>query len=184
MAEVDAVGQGAAAPARRDFLTILTIATGVVGAAAVAWPFIDALNPDQDEQAAARLIVNVGDIAPDTAMAVTWGGLPIFIRKLTPQQIADGKAVVPDSLPDPAGFNDRVKPGYESFVVVVGLNTGISCELTGNQPSDPRGPFGGWACPCDGSVYDPLGRLRGGPAPKNLAIPRFDFLDDTQIQFG
>jgi ubiquinol-cytochrome c reductase iron-sulfur subunit len=184
MAEANALGHGTVVPARRDFLKILTIAAGAVGAAALVWPFIDALNPDADAQAAARLIVNVGGIAENTAIAVTWGGLPIFIRKLTPKQIADNQFVVLSTLPDPANYTDRVKPGYETFVVVVGLNTGIPCEVMGNDPVQTRGAFDGWACPCDGSVYDPLGRVRSGPAPKNLAIPRLTFLDDTQIEFG
>ena len=92
--------------------------------------------------------------------------------------------MVTSTLVDPADFTDRVKPGYESFVVVVGLNTGAPCALEGNAPADPRGPFDGWLSPCDGSVYDPLGRVRGGPATKNLAIPRFKFINDAQIQFG
>ncbi len=175
---------GPAVPARRDFLKILTVATGAIGAAALAWPFIDALNPDADEQAIAQKIVDVGGIAENTAISITWNDLPIFIRKLTAKQIADNQFVVPDTLPDPASFTDRVKPGYENFVVVIGLNTGTPCEVIGNDPSDARGPFDGWECPCDGSVYDPLGRVRTGPARKNLAIPRFTFLDDTQIRFG
>ncbi len=101
------------------------------------------------------------------------------IRKLTPKQIADNQVVDPDSLPDPASSSDRVKPGYDSFVVVVGLNTGRPVSWRA-MPSDPRGPFDGWLCPCDGSVYDPLGRVRSGPATKNLAIPRFTFLNDAQ----
>jgi ubiquinol-cytochrome c reductase iron-sulfur subunit len=169
---------------KRDFLKILTIATAAVGVGAVAWPFIDALNPTREAEATARPIINVGGIAENTAMRVHWLGQPIYIRKLTAKQIADNQFVVPDSLPDPADFSARVKPGYDTFVVVVGLNTGIACELEGNNPADPRGPFDGWLCPCDGSVYDPLGRVRSGPAPKNLAIPRFTFLNDTQIQLG
>jgi len=169
---------------KRDFLKILTIASGAVAAGAIAWPFIDALNPTREAEATARPIINIGGIAENTAMRVDWLGQPIYIRKLTAKQIADNQFVVPASLPDPADFSDRVKPGYDSFVVVVGLNTGIACELEGNSPSDPRGPFDGWLCPCDGSVYDPLGRLRSGPAPKNLVIPRFTFLNDTQIQLG
>jgi ubiquinol-cytochrome c reductase iron-sulfur subunit len=169
---------------RRDFLKILTVAAGGVAVGAVAWPFIDALNPTRDAAAVARPIVTVSDIAPDTALRILWLGRPIYIRKLTPKQIADNRFVVPASLPDPAGYADRVKPGYESFVVVVGLNTGTPCELLGNNSAETRGPFDGWTCPCDGSVYDPLGRVRGGPALKNLAIPKFTFLNDAQIQFG
>jgi len=184
MAVIGADAAGHEVTARRDFLKILTVSTGLIGAGAIAWPLIDALNPDADEQAVAQLIVNVGGIAENTAIAVTWGGLPIYIRKLTAKQIADNQFIVPDTLPDPASYTDRVKPGYETFTVVVGLNTGIPCELDGNSPSDPRGPFDGWLCPCDGSAYDPLGRLRIGPAKTNLVIPRFTFLDSSQIQFG
>lgn len=183
MAGTEAVGHDSAAP-RRDFLKILTLSTAAIGAGAVAWPFIDALNPDRAADATGHKIVDVGAIAENTGIAITWAGLPIYIRKLTAKQIADNEFVVPDSLPDPANYTDRVKPGYESFVVVVGLNTGIACEVLGNDPSDPRGPFDGWLCPCDGSVYDPLGRVRSGPAPHNLAIPKFTFLNATQIQFG
>ena len=169
---------------RRDFLRILTLATGALGVGAIAWPFIDALNPTRDSLSIAKPIVNVGGIAENTALRFVWLGQPIYIRKLTAKQIADNQFVVPSTLPDPANFTDRVKPGYETFVVVVGLNTGIACELEGNDPAGTRGPYDGWLCPCDGSVYDPLGRVRGGPAPKNLSIPRFTFLNDTQIQFG
>ncbi len=169
---------------RRGFLKILTVASGAVGAGAVIWPFIDALGPDANGTAAAHLIVNVAGIPENSAITVTWNGLPIYIRKLTAQQIADTKAVVTSTLVDPASFNSRVKPGYDSFVVVVGLNTGSPCALEGNAPADPRGPFDGWLSPCDGSVYDPLGRVRGGPSTKNLVIPRFKFINDAQIQFG
>lgn len=169
---------------RRDFLTILTACTGAVGLSALAWPFIDALNPTRQSLATARPIVDVGGIAENTAMRFVWLGRPIYIRRLTAKQIADNRFVVPSSLPDPASYADRVKPGYENFVAVVGLNTGTPCELEGNSPAESRGPYDGWLCPCDGSVYDPLGRVRGGPAPRNLAIPRFSFLNDAQIQFG
>ncbi len=182
----ESIGQavGHAAESRRDFLKILTVAAGAVGLGAVIWPMLDALGPDADSDAAGHLIVSVAGIAENTAIRVEWAGLPIYIRKLTPKQIADNQFIVPATLPDPASYTDRVKPGYESFVVVVGLNTAVPCELEGNDPSDTRGPFDGWSCPCDGSVYDPLGRVRGGPATKNLAIPRFTFLNDAQIQFG
>jgi ubiquinol-cytochrome c reductase iron-sulfur subunit len=184
MAETAIQAAGHAAESRRDFLKILTIATGAVGIGAVAWPLITAFGPDNDSDATGHLIVSVAGIAENTAIRVEWAGLPIYIRKLTAKQIADNQFIVPSTLPDPASYTDRVKPGYESFVVVVGLNTAIPCELEGNDPSETRGPFDGWSCPCDGSVYDPLGRVRSGPARKNLAIPRFTFLNDAQIQFG
>lgn len=184
MAEAAGHATGDVAESRRDFLKILTVATGAVGLSALAWPFIDALGPDANSEAQANLIVNVASIADNTAIQTTWAGLPIYIRKLTDQQLVEAQAVVTDTLPDPANFMDRVKAGYEHFVIVVGLNTGVPCVLQGNLPTDPRGNFGGWLCPCDGSQYDVLGRVRSGPAKKNLVIPRFRFLNDAQIQFG
>jgi len=178
------MAHGAAAGSRRDFLKILNVSAGAVAVGAIAWPFIDALSPSRQAMSVVRPIVDVSGIAANTALRFVWLGTPIYIRKLTDKQIADNQFVVPDTLPEPASYTDRVKPGYETIVVVIGLNTGTPCELLGNDPADPRGPFDGWSCPCDGSVYDPLGRVRGGPAPKNLAIPKFTFLNDAQIQFG
>ncbi|HEY1857919.1 ubiquinol-cytochrome c reductase iron-sulfur subunit [Acidocella sp.] len=169
---------------RRDFLTILTVAAGAIGAAAVVWPFIDALGPDADRSAAAHPIIDVAGIPENTGITVMWAGQPIYIRRLTKAQIANSQNVVPDSLPDPARYIDRTKPGYGDLVVVVGLNTAAPCLLLGNDPSEPRGPLDGWISPCDGSVYDPLGRVRGGPANRNLTIPPFTFLDNAQIQLG
>jgi hypothetical protein len=121
-ADTAAHGGGQAASAsKRDFLKILTIATGAVGTGAIAWPFIDALNPTREALALAKPIVNVGGIAENTALRFVWLGQPIYIRKLNAKQIADNEFVVPDSLPDPASYTQRVKPGFETFVVVVGL---------------------------------------------------------------
>jgi len=184
MAELDGQVVGHVAESRRDFLKILTIAAGALGVGATIWPFIDALGPDEQSEATTHPIVDVAGIPENSGISVMWAGLPVYIRKLTAKQIADNQAVVPDTLPDPAAYDERVKPGYESFVVVVGLNTGVPCRLEGNDPADTRGPFDGWLCPCDGSVYDPLGRVRSGPAARNLAIPRFKFINDAQIQFG
>jgi ubiquinol-cytochrome c reductase iron-sulfur subunit len=184
MAESAASHATAHGGSRRDFLTLLTAATGAVAAGAILWPVVDALNPDAASEGAAHLIVNVADVAEGTAKTVQWGGLPITIRKLTAKETGDNEYVVPDSLPDPASYAERVNAGYPAYVVVVGLNTATPCTLEGDSASDPRGDFGGWVCPCDGSEYDPLGRVRKGPATKNLAIPRYTFLNAAQIKLG
>jgi ubiquinol-cytochrome c reductase iron-sulfur subunit len=184
MAESAASHATAHGATRRDFLTLLTAATGAVAAGAILWPVIDALNPDAAAEGQAHLIVTVADIAEGTGKTVQWAGLPITIRKLSAAEIGANQFVVPDSLPDPASFTDRVNAGYPNFVVVVGLNTATPCTLEGDAASDPRGDFGGWVCPCDGSEYDPLGRVRKGPATKNLAIPHYTFLDAAQIKLG
>ncbi len=171
---------------RRDFLTILAAATGAVAAGAILWPVVDALNPDQAAEGTGQLIVNVSDIAENTAKTVQWGGLPVTIRRLSAADIAanQDELVVPSTLPAPADFASRVNAGYPSFVVVVGLNTATPCALEGDSPSEPRGDYNGWVCPCDGSQYDPLGRVRKGPAKRNLAIPRYTFINPSQIRLG
>jgi ubiquinol-cytochrome c reductase iron-sulfur subunit len=184
MAETAAQHATTHGASRRDFLSILTAATGVVAAGTILWPVIDALNPDAASLGTARLIVTVSDIPENAAKTVQWGGLPITIRRLSAQDIANNQFVVPATLPDPADFTARVNAGYPSFVVVVGLNTATPCALEGDSPADPRGDFNGWVCPCDGSQYDPLGRVRKGPATRNLVIPRYTFINAAQIQLG
>ncbi len=185
MAETAATeASGPGTESRRGFLTIFTGAAATVAAGSIVWPLLDALNPDAPSEAQARMIVNVADIPENTAKTVQWDGLPIYIRKLTAQQIAAAQAVVTGTLPDPADFAARVNPAYPDYVVVVGLNTGITCALEGNSPADPRGDYDGWLCPCDGSQYDVLGRVRSGPATRNLVIPRFTFINAAQIRLG
>jgi ubiquinol-cytochrome c reductase iron-sulfur subunit len=184
MAETAASHTTAHGASRRDFLTLLTAATGAVAAGTILWPVIDALNPDAAANGAARLIVTVSDIPENTAKTVQWGGLPITIRHLSAADIAANQFVVPESLADPADFTSRVNAGYPSYVVVIGLNTATPCALEGDSPADPRGDFNGWVCACDGSQYDPLGRVRQGPAKKNLVIPRYTFINAAQIQLG
>lgn len=169
---------------RRDFLRILAMAGGAVGVASVIWPLIDALNPGAVGEAQARPIITVSDIPENSAKTVQWAGLPVLIRRLTDKQIAENTVVAMSDLPDPERIAARVAPGNGHFVVVLGLNTGTPCQLEGNSPSDPRGDYDGWICPCDGSQYDPLGRVRSGPAKRNLAIPRFTFINPDQIQLG
>lgn len=172
------------AESRRDFLRILAMAGGAVGTVTVIWPLIDALNPDAASTARARPIVTISDIAPDSVKTVQWVGLPVLIRRLTDKQLADEAAVAVSSLPDPASVASRVAPGNPHFVVVLGQNTGTPCELEGSNPGDSQGDYGGWVCPCDGSQYDVLGRVRVGPAHRNLVIPRFSFINPDQIQLG
>jgi len=169
---------------RRDFLRLLAMAGGAVGVASIIWPLIDALNPDAASEAQARPVITVSDIPENSAKTVQWGGVPVLIRRLTDKQIADAAVVAMADLPDPAALAARVAPGNGHFVVVVGLNTATPCALEGNSPAEPRGDYDGWVCPCDGSQYDALGRVRSGPARRNLAIPRFSFINPAQIQLG
>jgi ubiquinol-cytochrome c reductase iron-sulfur subunit len=178
-------------PTRRDFLYIATGAFGAVGAAAVAWPFIDQMNPDASALALASVEVDVSSIEVGQSIKAKWRGKPVFIRRRTEAEVEEAKSVPLDELKDtearnanlpgdaPATDENRSVEGKEEWIVMVGVCTHFGCIPIGEQ-----GDFGGWFCPCHGSHYDTAGRIRKGPAPENLAIPEFTFIDDNTIRIG
>lgn len=172
-------GDGAS---RRDFLYLATGAAAAVGAAAVAWPFIDSMNPAADTLALASIDVDLAPVAVGQAITVTWRGKPVFIRHRTEEEIAAARAVDLSELPDPQPDEERVV--QPQWLVMVGICTHLGCVPLGQKPTDPKGDFGGWFCPCHGSHYDTSGRIRKGPAPENLLVPEYAFLDDTTIRLG
>jgi ubiquinol-cytochrome c reductase iron-sulfur subunit len=106
----------------------------------------------------------------------------VFIRHRTAAEIKEAEAVPLDVLPDPQEDSNRVqKP---EWLVMIGVCTHLGCIPLGQKPSEPKGDFGGWFCPCHGSHYDTSGRIRKGPAPENLAIPPYTFTDAALIQIG
>ena len=169
---------------RRDFLKILIGATVAIGAASVAWPFIDYLEPDNTAREQGVLHVDVTPIAPNSGITVRWKGQPVFIRHLTAKQASDAQATPMKALIDPQPFSARVTPGYEDWAVVIGVCPHRGCIPIGNRPADPRGPYDGWLCPCHGAVFDAVGRVRRGPAERNLAIPPYRFSSKTMIRIG
>ncbi len=167
---------------RRDFLTLTGVAMGAVGAACVAWPLIDSMNPAADTLALATIQVDIDTIEPGQSVTVTWRGKPVFIRHRTEEQIAAARDVELSALPDPQSDEERViRP---EWLVLVGICTHLGCVPAGQKPSDVRGDFGGWFCPCHGSHYDHSGRIRRGPAPTNLEVPEYEFVSDTRIKLG
>jgi ubiquinol-cytochrome c reductase iron-sulfur subunit len=175
-------------PTRRDFLMVATGALGAVGVAATAWPFINNLNPAADTLALSSVEVNVQPIQVGQAVTVKWRGKPLFIRHRTPEEIKEAEAVPLSQLRDPQTDNSRVtdtaKKVRPEWLVQIGVCTHLGCVPLGNRPGDPKGPFGGWFCPCHGSAYDTSGRIRQGPAPKNLEIPPYLFTSDTLVRVG
>jgi len=167
---------------------VATGALGAVGVAAVAWPFINNLNPAADTLALSTVEVNVQPIAVGQAVTVKWRGKPLFIRHRTPEEIKEAEAVPLSELRDPQTDNSRVtdtaKKVRPEWLVQIGVCTHLGCVPLGNKPGDPKGPFGGWFCPCHGSAYDTSGRIRQGPAPKNLEIPPYLFTSDTLVRVG
>ena len=183
-------------PNRRDFIVIAAQAFAGVGAALALWPFIQQMNPDASTQAAASLEVDLSPVKEGQAITVLWRGKPVFVRNRTKEEITRAVEVKVADLVDPSARNDalpektpatdlnRTKKGKENWLVLVGICTHLGCIPKGQSIGDARGDFGGWFCPCHGSHYDTAGRIRKGPAPRNLEVPTYDFVSDTKIKIG
>lgn len=181
-------------PDRRDFLLYYTTAAvGAAGAAAAVWPLVDQMNPDASELALAKIEVDVGTMEPGQQITVTWQGKPVFVRRRTQEEIEAARSVSLDDLKDPLARNANIEDGSASgsdenrtldengeWLVALGVCTHLGCVPIGNGSGD----FGGWFCPCHGSHYDSAGRIRKGPAPENLPIPKAEFIDETTIRIG
>ena len=183
MADMATTSEHAEEPGtRRDFLYLLTGATAAVGTLALVWPLVDAMNPSADVLALAATEVDLSGVEEGMAITVTWRGKPVFIRHRTPEEIEQARAVDLSELPDPQPDEDRViEP---QWLVMVGVCTHLGCVPLGQSPGDPLGDYGGWFCPCHGSHYDESGRIRKGPAPRNLVVPEYAFIDDNMIRIG
>jgi ubiquinol-cytochrome c reductase iron-sulfur subunit len=178
----DTTHSGSDSGTRRDFMNLLVNSVAVFGAAAVAWPIISSLNPSQDVLALASTEVDLSQIQEGQAITVKWRGKPVFIRHRTPEEIKAAESVDISTLRDPQTDEQRVqKP---EWLIVVGVCTHLGCVPQGQKPSEPRGQFGGWFCPCHGSEYDTSGRIRRGPAPLNLEVPQYTFESDTLVKIG
>ena len=181
---------------RRDFIHIAATAFASVGAAAALWPLIDQMNPDATSLSLASIEVDLAPIEEAQAITVMWRGKPIFVRSRTAEEIAAAKAVAVEELKDPVarimGSNEPqpatdealTKAGHEQWLVAIGICTHLGCIPKGQKVGDERGEYGGWFCPCHGSAYDTAGRIRRGPAPRNLEIPPYEFVSDTRIKIG
>ncbi|MFQ5772878.1 MAG: ubiquinol-cytochrome c reductase iron-sulfur subunit [Kiloniellaceae bacterium] len=176
------VGPSGPDETRRDFLYLVAGAMGAVGAAAALWPLIDSMNPAADVRAISSVEIDLEPIQVGQRITATWQGKPIFISRRTAAEIARAKADDAADLPDPAPDSARVQ--RDEWLIVIGICTHLGCIPKGQRPGDPRGQWDGWFCPCHGSHYDTAGRIRKGPAPKNLYLPPYEFLDDTTIRIG
>lgn len=167
---------------RRDFLLQAASTVGVVGTGIALWPFVHSMNPAADTLALSTTDVDLSAIKPGQAITVVWRGSPVFVRSRTAEEIASAQAVNLSELRDPQADSVRVK--NPQWLIVVGICTHLGCVPLGQKPTDPRGEWGGWFCPCHGSQYDTSGRIRKGPAPKNLAVPAYQFTSDTTVRIG
>lgn len=173
---------GTGEPTRRDFLYVATATAAAVGGAAALWPFVDSLMPGADVLAIAAIEVDLQSIEPGQRVTVKWRGQPVFIDHRTPERIADARATDPSMLRDPQSDADRVI--QEEWLIVIGICTHLGCVPLGQREGDSTGNWNGWFCPCHGSHYDTSGRIRLGPAPLNLKVPPYEFLDTTMVRIG
>ncbi len=177
---------------RRDFLYYATAGAGAVATGAAVWPLVNQMNPSADVQALSSIRVDVSGVAEGSQLSVKFLGKPVFIRRRTAEEIEAARSVDVDSLPDPIAQNPNIDgnaPATDEnraldengeWLVMIGVCTHLGCVPIGNG----AGEFGGWFCPCHGSHYDQAGRIRKGPAPRNLDIPVAEFVDETTIKLG
>ena len=162
---------------RRDFIFTASYALGAVGVGAVVWPLIDQMNPDRSVKALASTEVDISSLEPGKSITVLWRGKPVFIKRRTKDEIEEARNVDIKDLPHPEKDEDRAKDPER--LVMLGICTHLGCVPLGD-----KGEYNGWFCPCHGSHYDTSGRIRKGPAPTNLEIPKYEFVNSNTIKIG
>ena len=162
---------------RRDFIFTASYALGAVGVGATVWPLIDQMNPDASVKALASTEVDVSSVEPGQSITVLWRGKPVFIKRRTQEEIAKAREVDIKNLKHPEKDEDRAK--NPEWLVMLGVCTHLGCVPLGD-----KGEYGGWFCPCHGSHYDTSGRIRKGPAPTNMEIPKYEFVNTNTIKIG
>ncbi|MEM9494744.1 MAG: ubiquinol-cytochrome c reductase iron-sulfur subunit [Pseudomonadota bacterium] len=181
-------------PTRREFIHILAAGVAGGGAVAAAWPLVSQMNPDASVLALSTKEVDLSAVEVGQAIKVIWQGKPVFLRRRTPEEIAEAEATPMAELKDPLARNDNL-PANDSaidanrrinaeWMILIGVCTHLGCIPLGTAEGENRGEYNGWFCPCHGSHYDIAGRIRKGPAPDNLPIPPYEFLSDTVVKIG
>tara|TARA_B100001121_G_scaffold119330_1_gene104770 strand:- start:968 stop:1543 length:576 start_codon:yes stop_codon:yes gene_type:complete len=183
-------------PSRRDFIFLATGAFAAAGVVGVAWPLVHQMNPDATALALSKIEVDISQLDRGQAITVKWRGKPVFIRRRTDEEIQMASRVDVNSLPDKNARNynlssdssatdaNRSLDESKEWLVMVGVCTHLGCVPKGQSLGDTKGDFGGWYCPCHGSHYDTAGRIRKGPAAKNLDIPMAEFINQNVIRIG
>jgi ubiquinol-cytochrome c reductase iron-sulfur subunit len=169
---------------RRDFINIAAVSAAGVGALAVIYPLVSQMAPSADVLAEGSTEVDISAIQPGQAIKAVFRKQPLFIRNLTPEEIAEAEKVDASSLRDPQTLAERTKEGRANWLITMGVCTHLGCVPAGVSEGEVKGEFGGYFCPCHGSHYDTAARIRKGPAPKNLEVPEYAFLSDTVVKIG
>jgi ubiquinol-cytochrome c reductase iron-sulfur subunit len=169
---------------RRDFINIAAVSAAGVSGIAIVYPLISQMSASADVLAESSTEVDLSAIAPGQAVKAVFRKQPVFLRNLTPAEIAQANKVDVGSLRDPQTLAERTKEGHENWLITMGVCTHLGCIPLGSAEGEVKGEFGGYFCPCHGSHYDTAARIRKGPAPKNLMVPDYEFTSDTVVKIG
>jgi ubiquinol-cytochrome c reductase iron-sulfur subunit len=169
---------------RRDFINIAAVSAAGVGGLATLIPLISQMAPSADVLAQSSTEIDISAIQPGQAIKAVFRKQPVFVRNLTPAEIAAADKVDISTLRDPATLAERTKDGKTNWLITMGICTHLGCVPLGAGEGEVKGEFGGYFCPCHGSHYDTAARIRKGPAPTNLVVPEFAFTSDTVVKIG
>jgi ubiquinol-cytochrome c reductase iron-sulfur subunit len=169
---------------KRDLLELVAGAGAAMLAGGIGVALISSMNPSKDVLAVSSVEIDLTPIQTGSGITVMWQGKPIFIRHRTDKEITEARTVDLGDLRDPQTDQSRIKAGHDQWIILIGICTHLGCIPLGNKPTDMRGEWGGWFCPCHGSQYDTSGRIRKGPAPLDLFVPPYAFESDTKIKIG
>ena len=169
---------------RRDFLNVAAVSFAGVGGVVALMPLFVQMAPSKDVLALATTEVDISKIQAGQGIKVSWRKQPVFVRNLTPKEIAEANAVPLSELRDKQTLAERTKPGHTNWLITLGVCTHLGCVPLGIGEGENRGPYGGYFCPCHGSMYDTAGRIRQGPAPLNLQVPPYKFTSPTTVEIG
>lgn len=162
----------------RHLYSYMIIAGGSIATAFTAkyviTDLVSTFGPSANVMAVSQVEIKLNKIPEGKSVTFKWRGKPLFIRHRPASEIQREQGVDVASLRDPQADSERVK--RPEWLVVIGVCTHLGCVPIANA-----GEFGGYYCPCHGSHYDASGRIRKGPAPSNLEVPEYDFVEDTLV---
>lgn len=161
---------------RRDFLSLACWGMGLTAVGYGTWTILGAAGSAIDPTSE-TLRVDLSLITQGEHRSFVFADRPVMVVHRTPQQVAAAQAVAVEGLRDPLANNANREPSALALDINRGEGDFIAvwaaCTRDGCVPRVEEGAYGGWLCPCCASHYDGAGRVRKGPAPRNLAIPRY-----------
>ena len=178
-------GDGAAdGVRRRDFINIAAVSFAGIGGVIALYPLISQMAPSAEVLAESSVEIDMSSIQTGQSIKAVFRKQPVFIRNLTPAEMAAARKVAVGSLRAPETLGQRTTPGKENWLITMGVCTHLGCVPLGAAEGEIKGEFGGYFCPCHGSSYDTAARIRKGPAPRNLEVPEYVFNSDTVVKIG